>query len=295
MKITVIILQAVLLIAASPFISGFIKKLKNHIRMRKGAPLLQPYHNIVKLFGKDETISKDSSYIFRIAPYVLITTAVAAALLSPSFFPSFQISGTGDIFVIIFIFALGRFFTALAGLDTGSTFGGMGSSREMFISALAEPAFLVSVFAASLAAGNTGISSLLPGGVFKISLVCSGLAFYLVLLAETARVPVDNQETHLELTMIHEAMILEYSGKSLALIELAGHIKQLVLLSLLVYIFIPVGSGTGFYIIKIVAVAAVTAIIEVALAKMRLFRVVDYLIFSFVLSLAAVTAFIMGV
>lgn len=295
MKIIFVVLQAVVLIIAAPFVGGFIKKLKNYIRMRKGTPLFQPYYNIVKLFKKDETVSKDASYIFRIAPYVLITTAVSAAFLAPSFFPSFHLSGTGDIFVIIFIFALGRFFTALAGLDTGSTFGGMGSSREMFISALAEPALLVSVFAASLAAGGTGIGSLIQEGSFKISLVCGGLAFYLVLLAETARVPVDNQETHLELTMIHEAMILEYSGKPLALIELAGYIKQLVLISLLVYIFIPFGSGPGFYIVKVLAVAAVTGVIEVSIAKMRLFRAVDYLIFSFILSLAAVTAFVMGV
>jgi len=295
MKIFFIILQALFLIVAAPFIGGFIKKLKNHIRMRKGAPLLQPYYNILKLLKKDETVSKDASYIFKVTPYVLITTAVAAAFLVPSFFPSVQLGGLGDIFVIIFIFALGRFFTALAGLDTGSIFGGMGSSREMFLSALAEPAALVSVFAASLAAGSTGIGSLIQEGVFKISLVCGGLAFYLVLLAETSRVPVDNQETHLELTMIHEAMILEYSGKSLALIELAGYIKQLIFISLLVYIFIPFGDGLVLFVVKVLAVSAVTAVIEISVAKMRLFRAIDYLIFSFMLSLAAVTAFVMGV
>ncbi len=295
MKIFLMLFQALLGIAAAPFAGGLIKKLKNNIRMRKGAPLLQPYHNIIKLMRKNETISKDASYIFTAAPYIHLTTAIAAVFLVPSFFPPLHVNGLGDVFVIIFLLALGRFFMALAGLDTGSTFGGMGSSREMFLSSLAEPAMLVSVFAASLAAGSTGINALVAAGTFKISLICSGLAFYLVLLAETARVPVDNQETHLELTMIHEAMLLEYSGKSLALIELAGYLKQFILISMLVYFFIPFGTGPVFYIAKFLAVCAGTAILEVTIAKMRLFRAVDYLIFSFMISLAAVAAFVMGV
>ena len=289
------LLQALLIIVLAPLISGLIKKLKNNVRMRKGAPVLQPYYNLLKLFKKDETVSKDTSYIFKIAPYIVLSVSIAAVFLTPFVFPGLRFFGFGDVFVIVFIFGLGRFFLALAGLDAGSAFGGMGSSREMFISALAEPALLISLFAASMQAGGSGVNSLLlSGGVFKVSLLCAGLGFYFVMLAETSRVPVDNQETHLELTMIHEAMILEYSGKSLAMIELGGYIKQLVLISLLANVFIP-GGGWYLYILKVSAILIITALLEVSMAKMRLFRAVDFLIFSFILSFAAVIAVVMGV
>ncbi|OGF47619.1 MAG: hypothetical protein A2452_07520 [Candidatus Firestonebacteria bacterium RIFOXYC2_FULL_39_67] len=289
------LLQVILIIILAPLMSGLIKKIKNNARMRKGAPILQPYYNLAKLIKKDETISKDTSYIFKVTPYIVLTASIAAAFLTPFFFPGVRLFGIGDVFVIVFIFGLGRFFIALAGLDAGSAFGGMGSSREMFISALAEPALLTALFAASLNAGGSGIGSLMASGaVFKVSMLCAGLAFYFVLLAETSRVPVDNQETHLELTMIHEAMILEYSGKSLAMIELGGYIKQIILISLLANIFIP-GSGWDLYIVKLFVVLVVTALLEVFMAKMRLFRAVDFLIFSFILSFAAVIAVVMGV
>ncbi|MFH1075192.1 MAG: NADH-quinone oxidoreductase subunit H [Candidatus Firestonebacteria bacterium] len=288
------LLQVILIIIIAPLTSGLIKKLKNNVRMRKGAPILQPYYNLVKLFKKNEVISKDTSYIFKIAPYIVLTVSIAAVFLTPSFFPGLRFFGAGDVFVIVFIFALGRFFLALAGLDAGSAFGGMGSSREMFISALSEPALFIALFAASMNAGGSSVTSLIAGGsIFKISLLCAGLAFYFVMLAETSRVPVDNQETHLELTMIHEAMILEYSGKSLALIELGGYIKQLILLSLLVNVFIP-GSGWDLYIVKVFIILVITALLEVSMAKMRLFRAVDFLIFSFILSFAAVIAVVLG-
>jgi formate hydrogenlyase subunit 4 len=180
-----------------------------------------------------------------------------------------------------FVLGLGRFFLALAGLDTASSFGGMGSSREMFISSFAEPTAFVAVFVLCI----SGI------GTFKVSTLLSGFAILMVTLAETSRVPVDNQETHLELTMTHEAMTLEYSGRSLALIELASHIKQIIFFILLSWYFFPLitAGGWGWVILpgKIAIISVAIALIELSVAKMRLFRVVDFLSFSFFIALLA--------
>jgi formate hydrogenlyase subunit 4 len=293
------VLQFLLIIAAAPFFSGLIKKIKNVVRMRQGAPVLQPYSNIFKLLGKDEeVISEQASWLFKAAPYIVIASSASALLLVPLFGGAAAAGGMGDIVALLFILSLGRFFLALAGMDTGSAFGGMGSSREMFISSMAEPAALVSFFVLALSAGSTSFAAIAGSGAFSASSLTAGFSLFIVTIAETSRVPVDNQETHLELTMVHEAMVLEYSGRSLAVIEYASHIRQMVWFSLIAGIVLPLPPAAGcgaalaaaaasVFAVKLLALALIMAVTEVSLAKMRLFRVADLLMFAFVAALAS--------
>lgn len=305
-NISLIILQAVLFIIAAPFLSGLITKIKNNIRMRKGQGVFQPYYNLVKLFSKGEVVSETASWIFKAAPFVVAASSLAVALLVPVFIIPGCMYHAGDFLALIFIFGLGRFFMALSALDTGSSFGGMGSSREMFISGLVEPALCLAVLAVSFRANSTNISVLGGACSLSVSSVVAVTAFFLITLAETSRVPVDNQETHLELTMIHEAMVLEYSGRSLGLIELSSHIKQMVWFFLIAQIIFPIapvdlGSLSQsvlwilWYPARIFIVAVSVALVEVSVAKMRLFRAVDFLGFAFVLSVVAVVCAFLGV
>jgi formate hydrogenlyase subunit 4 len=294
MKILIIIAQALTLMAISPLLSGLISKMKNNMRMRKGQSIFQPYYNLAKLLRKEEVISKNTSWIFRAAPYIVLASSITAALLIPVFAPGYYLNGMGDILLIIFIFALGRFFMALAGMDAGSAFGGMGSSREMFISSLIEPVMLLSIFVVSLNAGSTSIAALSGMHTIRLSVVIAAIAFFAAMIAETSRIPVDNQETHLELTMIHEAMTLEYSGRSLALIEFASYIKQAVFFSLLANVIMP-WQGMSMFIVKITVICVSISLIEVSVAKMRLFRVVDLASFSFVLALVALIISSLGI
>ena len=283
-------LKFIVILALAPAVSGLITKIKNNLRMRKGPGVLQPYFDIMKLFAKEEVISKDSSIIFRIAPFIVFASAAVAALIVPSIVPINSISYIGDILAVFFILALGRFFMALAGLDAGSAFGGMGSSRDMFVSSFAEPAAFLAVFAVALSRGNTALIT--SNGTVNLSTVIAAAALLTVIIAETSRIPVDNQETHLELTMIHEAMTLEYSGRSLAFIELGSYLKQFVLFSLLAGILV---SETFLFFGAILIIALVISLIEISVAKMRLFRTVDFLSFGLVLSILAVIAAAVGV
>ncbi len=284
MKPAFILTQILLLVAVSPLVSGIIRKIKNNIRMRKGAGIFQPYYNLAKLFGKEEVVSDTTSWIFRAAPFVILASSVCALSLVPVFAATLSFSNMGDFLAIIFILALGRFFIALAGLDAGSAFGGMGSSREMFISTFAEPVALLSVFAVSLNAGSTNLAAVSAPVGLRLSSIIAAISLFIVTIAEPSRIPVDNQETHLELTMIHEAMVLEYSGKSLALIELASHIKQILFFSLIAAVVIPWGD----FALKMTVIIITVSLIEVSVAKMRLFRAVDLLSFAFVISIMAV-------
>jgi formate hydrogenlyase subunit 4 len=306
MKILIIILQVILFIAAAPFLSGLITKIKNNIRLRQGPGIFQPYYNLGKLFSKEEVISQTASWIFRVAPFVLISSTLAAAVLIPVLISASPMRQMGDFLALVFIFSLGRFFLTLAALDTGSSFGGMGSSREMFISSLVEPAMCLVVFSLFLQFNSTDISAF--GGMHALSVSCivSAIALFLITIAETSRVPVDNQETHLELTMVHEAMILEYSGRSLAIIEMAAYIKQMILFFLIAQIIFPIATpGTTepaqtffwflWYLARIIIIAISVALVEVSVAKMRLFRVADFLGFAFVLGIIAVVCAILGV
>ncbi len=305
-KLLIVILQLGLFIVISPVLSGLITKIKNNIRMRRGQSVFQPYYNLVKLFSKDEVISDTASWIFKVTPIIVFSSTLTAALLVPVFIFSAPLHNMGDFLCLVFIFALGRFFLALAALDTASSFGGMGSSREMFISSLTEPVLCLVIFAVSFQAGSTDLSALGRMHVVSISSIIAALALFLVAIAETSRVPVDNQETHLELTMIHEAMVLEYSGRRLALIEMASYIKQMILFFLIAQIVFPIalpgfGSFTQIlfwslqYLARIAIIAIVIALVEVTVAKMRLFRVADFLGFGFVLGVIALVCAMLGV
>ncbi|OGS28129.1 MAG: hypothetical protein A2297_09580 [Elusimicrobia bacterium RIFOXYB2_FULL_48_7] len=301
MRTLIIISQTLLLIALAPLLSGVIRKIKNNIRMRKGPGILQPYYNFFKLLSKDEVISENTSWLFRAAPYVVLSSTVAALLLVPAAPFGFGMDLMGDFIVVVFLLALGRFFIALAGLDAGSAFGGMGSSREMFLSSLVEPVMLLAVFTVSINSGSTNLSAVYSAPYLRLSSLIAGVALFIAAIAETSRIPVDNQETHLELTMVHEAMVLEYSGKSLALIELASHIKQIIFFTLIANILFPAGAMLAgpalnlvLFFIKLLSICAIVAIIEVSIAKMRLFRVVDFLSFGFVISVVALLVSVMG-
>lgn len=305
MKIT-ILLNPVFFIAAAPFISGLIALMKNNIRMRRGQSVLQPYYNLMKLFSKKEVVSEAASWVFRSAPFVVLASSLTAALLVPVFIISSPMHLMGDLLALVFVLALGRFFLALAALDTAGSFGGMGSSREIFVSSLAEPVICLIALSVSLKFGSTDISAFSGMHAVSASSIIAAIALFLVALAETSRIPVDNQETHLELTMIHEAMVLEYSGPSLALIELSSHVKQMIWFFLIAQIVFPIGvpGAMGpvqlliwgaWYLLRILIIAAAAALIEVSVAKMRLLRVADYLSFAFALAVVSTVCAILGV
>lgn len=298
MKSFILFIQVILAILIAPFLSGLIRKLKNNLRMRKGQSIFQAYYNLFKFFSKDEVISENASWVFRIAPFMYLASTITALFLIPVFSTGISLNNMGDFLAIIFVLSFGRFFLALAGLDAASAFGGMGSSREMFISSFLEPILLLSIFVVSLNAGSTGFPAISAFLDIRLSSIIAAVSLFIVLIAETSRIPVDNQETHLELTMIHEAMILEYSGSRLALIELAVHIKQVLFFSIVANIIFPcpaIGlfslsqllTGALFYLLKVSGLAVLAVVLEVSLAKMRLFRVVDFLSFSFVLAMIA--------
>jgi formate hydrogenlyase subunit 4 len=260
--------------------------------------------DVVKFLRKDMVISEHASWIFSVAPYVVFGTVLLAGLMVPMIHTQAPLSVFGGALAIIGLLALGRFFLALGGVDPGSAFGGMGSSREMTISAIAEPAMMLAIFTVAIGAGSTDLSHIveatqgLSWGLLNPTHVMAFAALFIVLLAETGRIPVDNPATHLELTMIHEAMILEYSGRYLAFMEWGASIKQLVLMTLLVNVFFPMGTATGsslaafglgllVYLAKLLTLAGAVVLVETTNAKLRLFRVPDLLSAAFVLATLA--------
>jgi len=305
-----ILLQTVLLLLLAPLFSGLIKNWKAKLQNRRGPRFWQPYFDLLKFLRKDIVISEHASWIFSVTPYLLFSTALSAGLLVPMVTARAPMSLFGGALALVGLMALGRFFLALAGLDPASAFGGMGSSREMTIAAIAEPAMMLAIFTVAITAGSTNLSLIAmasqgPGWNFlDPSHVLAFAAMFIVLLAETGRIPVDNPATHLELTMIHEAMLLEYSGRYLALIEWAASIKQLVLMALLANIFFPVGLpadataaavgwGLLFFVAKLVVLAGAVVLVETTNAKLRLFRVPDLLSAAFILAtLALVSTFL---
>jgi len=256
--------------------------------------LLQPYRDLLRLLRKEVVLAHDASWLFRVAPYLVFATTWVAAALVPTFASGLVVSAAADMIVIVALLGSARFMLALAGLDVGTSFGGIGSSREMMIASLAEPAMLMVVFTLSLLAGSTQLSSIAlfmqgPGIGLRVSLALALVGLIMVAIAENARIPVDNPATHLELTMVHEAMILEYSGRHLALIEAASYLKLLLYLSVIGCVFVPWGiapSGEGLaayaiglvlYATKLAAGGFMLAVFETAIAKMRVFRVSDFL------------------
>ena len=286
--------QMLIVLALAPLLTGYVRKVKAHLLRRQGPPVLQPYRDLLRLVRKEAVVAVSASWVFRVAPYLVFGTTWVAAALVPTFATGLYFSYAADVIAIVALLGSARFMLALAGLDVGTSFGGIGSSREMMIASLAEPAMLMAVFTLSLLAGSTQLSSIAaslqgPETGLRISLALALVALVMVAIAENARIPIDNPATHLELTMVHEAMILEYSGRHLALIEAASYLKLLLYLSIISCVFFPWGvavSGQGFeaylvgagmYVVKLAGGGLVLAVFETAIAKMRVFRVPDFL------------------
>ncbi len=299
--------QALLCLALSPLLVGTIRTLKARMQNRRGAPVWQPYAELRKLFAKEVVVSTNASWLFRAAPYIVFISTVAVTMVIPLVTVPLPFGQVADLLVVVYLLLLGTFFLALAGLDPGSPFGGMGSSREMTVAALAEPTIAVAIFALASGAGSTNLGQMTLHIIQSPEVALSpghALAFaslFVVTLAETSRLPIDNPATHLELTMIHEAMVLEYSGRYLALIEWASALKLLVFFTLLANLFLPVGIATTLapqalglaaiaLVVKLLVLAVAVAVLETRVAKLRLFRVPELLSASFVLALLAVTS-----
>ena len=302
------ILQSLLALLLAPGLVGLIRWMKARLQNRRGAPAWQPYRELAKLFQKEVVVSQNASWVFRAAPFVVFTTTVAVTFLVPLLAVPLPFDVVGYLLVVVYLLLLGTFFLSLAGLDPGSAFGRMGASRAMTIAALAEPTVALAIFALALGAGSTNLGQIVartmadPATAVSPGHLLAFAALFIVMLAETGRLPVDNPATHLELTMIHEAMVLEYSGRYLALVEWAAGIKLLVFLTLIVNIFAPWGIATTFtptalaiglavYLLKVSGLAAVIGIIESMFSKLRLFRVPELLGVAFILALLGLVFF----
>ncbi len=300
-------LQLIILLLLAPAFAGWVKTLKCRMQGRTYAGIFQPYRDLRKLFSKEVVLAENASWIFRFTPYLVFGVTVLIGGIIPFISVDLPFADTADVIALVMLFATIRFFTALAGMDIGTAFGGMGSSREMTIASLAEPAMLMAVFTASLAANSTSLThmvQIMAHGplVLRPSLAFALLAFIMVHLTETGRVPVDNPATHLELTMIHEAMILEYSGRHLALIEWAGMMKLFIFSALGIAVFFPWGIasagdplgtliGIALLVVKLAATGVIVVLIETVLAKMRLFRLTEYLGSAFLLATLGMLSF----
>jgi formate hydrogenlyase subunit 4 len=298
------LVQVVVVAAGAPLLVGVLRTTKARLVGRRGPRILQPYRDLAKLLRKDAVVSTTTSWIFRVTPYVLIATMLVAALIVPVLLarPILDFAG---LVLLMYLFVLGTFFLALAGLDAGSAFGGMGACREVAVAALAEPTIMVAILALALRAETTNLGGIVerfarepllaanPGHLLAFA------ALFIVMIAETGRLPVDNPATHLELTMIHEAMVLEYSGHYLALVEWAAAMKLFLFLALLANLFFPWGmpaavtvpaivAGLLVMIVKLALLAGALALVETVVAKLRLFRVPELLAGSFALAVLSV-------
>ncbi|EGO64263.1 respiratory chain complex I subunit 1 family protein [Acetonema longum] len=300
MEYVEIIMQALLLLMLAPLLSGFIKIVKARLQNRRGPKLLQSYYDLAKLLQKDSVFSPTISAIFPVSPYVYFTvTLTAAAMLPLTLFGS--ASRSFDVFLLIYLLAAGRLFMVLASLDAGSTFGGMGGSREMYLSVLIEPLLLLTLLTVATRSNSTNLLSMAAIAEktpFSLPYIFAAIAFCIIMIAETGRVPIDNPDTHLELTMIHEGMILEYSGRYLGLIHWAASLKQLIILILFVLFFLPWKFSlfhgwvptAAWFLLKLFFAAALLGIAETGTNKMRLFRVPGFLAVSGLLSILALVA-----
>ncbi len=289
--------QLLVVLLLAPLLTGYVRKIKARLLRRQGPDLIQPYRDLHKLLRKEVVLADNASWIFRTAPYLIFATTWVAAALVPTFATGLAFSPAADLIAIVALLGSARFMLALAGLDVGTSFGGIGSSREMMIASLAEPALLMIAFTLSLLAGSTQLSSVATfmhsqGVGLRVSAAMALVGLVMVAIAENARIPVDNPATHLELTMVHEAMILEYSGRHLAVIEAAASLKLLLYLSIIGCVF----AGQGFaayaaslpvYVIKLAAGGFMLAVFETVIAKMRVFRVSEFLGAALMLGLLA--------
>jgi formate hydrogenlyase subunit 4 len=296
--------QMGLVLVLAPLVTGFVRKVKARLMRRRGPPLLQPYRELMRLLGKEAVLAENASWLFRAVPYIVFATTWVAAALVPTFARGLPFSWSADLIAIIALLGSARFFQALAGLDIGTSFGGIGSSREVMIASLAEPAMLMVVFTLALLAGSTQLSTIAAFMAsnevgLRVSLGLALIALIMVAIAENARIPVDNPATHLELTMVHEAMVLEYSGRHLALIDLAAQLKLVLYASLIGCVFVPWGLatagggpelyayGVAAYITKLFVIGFLLAAFEMSIAKMRVFRVPEFLGGALMLGLLA--------
>jgi formate hydrogenlyase subunit 4 len=292
---------SILLIA--PFLTGIIKKSKALLQGRKGPKILQPYYDLYKYMHKDSVVSMNASWIFTVTPYIVFGATLTASALIPAFVHQNLFSFTGDLVLVIYLFALSRFFISMAAVDTGSSFGAQGASRDLFISSMAEPVLFVTILGTALPAKTTNLSAIIANIIDRGLPISPAyfmilVAFVILLVTETGRVPVDNPDTHLELTMIHEGPLLEYSGKPLALLMWSSWIKQAALFSLFIDLCFPWGpdaslggwsmfTGPLLFFLKLVIISLIMAGIEISNAKMRLFKVPRLLSAAFVLSIFA--------
>ncbi len=287
------LLQMTLVIAVAPLLTGLVRATKARLLRRQGPSPIQPYRDLVRLAHKEAVVADTASWLFRFVPYLVFAATWVAAALIPTFATGLLFSWSADLIAVIALLGSARFFLALAGLDVGTSFGGLGSSREALFGALAEPAMIVIVFSLALLAGSTQLSMIAAYMVssnvgLRVSLGMALVALIIVALAENGRVPVDNPATHLELTMVHEAMILEYSGRHLAVIELAAMLKLVLYVSLIMCVFAPWGLaiadasvadrllGAFVYVAKLMIAAVALGVFETSIAKMRVFRVPDF-------------------
>jgi formate hydrogenlyase subunit 4 len=296
--------QMLLLLVLAPLFTGFVRKMKARLQRRQGPPLIQPYRDLIRLSRKEVVLADQASWLFRATPYLVFAATWVAASLIPTFRIDLLFSWSADLIAIIALLGSARFFIALAGLDVGTSFGGIGSSREVMIASLAEPAMIMVVFTLALIAGSTQLSNVAefmasPQVGLRVSLGLALFGLVMVAIAENGRIPIDNPATHLELTMVHEAMVLEYSGRHLALIELSAALKLLLYVSLLACIFLPWGIesagasaptlalGIVAYLGKLALGGFLLAVFETSIAKMRVFRVPEFLGAALMLGLLA--------
>ena len=282
-------LQMALVLLAAPGLVGLVRAVKARLQRRQGPPIIQPYRTLARLLGKEVVLADNASWLFRAAPYLILALTWAAASVVPTFSNNLAFAPLGDLIVITALLGAARFLLALAGLDIGTSFGGIGASREVMFASLAEPAMLMIVVTLAILAGSTELSSiaafmLSPALGLRFSLALALVAFVIVALAENARIPVDNPATHLELTMVHEAMVLEYSARHLAMIELAAALKLLLMISIIACIFFPFGLGSSnllfglaAWLAKLAAAGTLLGVFELSIAKMRVFRVPELL------------------
>ncbi|MFA6922006.1 MAG: NADH-quinone oxidoreductase subunit H [Gallionella sp.] len=292
--------QLLLVVLAAPLLTGWVNQCQAWLQNRSGAGVLQPYRVLHKLFRKDAIIAHNASWLFRITPYIVFGCMWLAAAIIPIIAVDLPFSRAADVIALVGVFALARMFIALAAMDIGTAFGSLGARREMLVSFLAEPALLMVLFTASMISHSTQLPSIVEAlahhqFVLYPSLAFAALAFLMVLLAENARIPVDNPNTHLELTMIHEAMILEYSARHLALIEWASSLKLFAYFSIGIALFLPQGiAELGHWsalplaivllLFKLVLAGAGLALLEALMAKMRIFRAPEFLGTAFLLA-----------
>ena len=298
-------IEMAIVLLLAPLLTGIVRKVKSRLNRRQGPSVLQPYRDLARLLRKEVVLAENASWLFRATPYLIFGATWVAAALVPTFATGLVFSWTADVIAIVALLGSTRFLLALAGMDVGTAFGGIGSSREVMIATFAEPALLLTVFTVAMIAGSTQLSTVAalmasPDIGLRVSLGMALVALIMVAVAENARIPVDNPATHLELTMVHEAMVLEYSGRHLALIELAAQLKLLLYVSLIACVFIPWGiaaPGAGplghllggvIYLGKLAVFAVLLALFETSVAKMRVFRVPQFLGAALMLSLLAV-------